>query len=479
MALVRLLRCRTALTGILEHQKAADTSPFPQALCALAQPLLLANSGSGLSEASPFSCRGYLPHPQALSSPGYAGWVPCSSSRIPRSRDTPPNSMAAGSLFGGQDGARWAAAEGSHGSSARLYRSSSRAEPPVAATAVNSRELAAAEGRKPDAGPLISQVPVWAAVSGQHFARPETVPVSTPAASISTPREDIPGLQPVEYVLPVIAYHIGMRLNFYQLAQSPEFVNCSRALNRDSIILTLPSPAGVLPGRGGFPKQYMVVFKYGSVVFFNVTDVEQRLKLIQMCVEFTELPVSKPQTEEYEVIVRPALAAWSELNPDHVILKGMDTNSIRVISSVLGQSVALDMYASKVDSSLETFSNLNREMKRTGTFTIRKEHLFRLVAENNIMITEIITKLGLLERSDTAWKYAQYGSIWEGMRAEFELDSRFQTLDLKINLIQDNVKYFLEILQNRKSDTLEWIIIVLIAAEIMLGLYDIFLSRTK
>ena len=34
-------------------------------------------------------------------------------------------------------------------------------------------------------------------------------------------------------------------------------------------------------------------------------------------------------------------------------------------------------------------------------------------------------------------------------------------------------QYFLEILQNRKSDTLEWIIILLIAAEICLSLYDL------
>ena len=35
------------------------------------------------------------------------------------------------------------------------------------------------------------------------------------------------------------------------------------------------------------------------------------------------------------------------------------------------------------------------------------------------------------------------------------------------------LQYFLEILQNRKSDTLEWIIIVLIGAEICLSLYDL------
>ena len=38
--------------------------------------------------------------------------------------------------------------------------------------------------------------------------------------------------------------------------------------------------------------------------------------------------------------------------------------------------------------------------------------------------------------------------------------------------IRDRVKFYLEILQNRKSDTLEWIIIVLISMEILVSLYD-------
>lgn len=53
------------------------------------------------------------------------------------------------------------------------------------------------------------------------------------------------------------------------------------------------------------------------------------------------------------------------------------------------------------------------------------------------------------------------------------MDARFKILDMKLNLIQDNLKYFLEILQNRKSDSLEWTIIVLIGVEICLSLYEL------
>lgn len=53
------------------------------------------------------------------------------------------------------------------------------------------------------------------------------------------------------------------------------------------------------------------------------------------------------------------------------------------------------------------------------------------------------------------------------------MENRFETLDMKLNLVQDNLKYFLEILQNRKSDTLEWIIIILIGVEIALSVYEL------
>ena len=46
-------------------------------------------------------------------------------------------------------------------------------------------------------------------------------------------------------------------------------------------------------------------------------------------------------------------------------------------------------------------------------------------------------------------------------------------LVLQLELVQDNLKYFLEIMQNNKSVLLEWLIIGLISAEIALGVFEI------
>ncbi|WVY97991.1 hypothetical protein V8G54_030142 [Vigna mungo] len=75
--------------------------------------------------------------------------------------------------------------------------------------------------------------------------------------------------------------------------------------------------------------------------------------------------------------------------------------------------------------------------------------------------------------SDIAWKDAKYAQIWEYLRDEFELTQRFASLDFKLKFVEHNIRFLQEILQNRKSDFLEWLIIALIGAEILLSLYDI------
>lgn len=104
---------------------------------------------------------------------------------------------------------------------------------------------------------------------------------------------------------------------------------------------------------------------------------------------------------------------------------------------------------------------------------IKRNDLFKLVAQNNAVLIAVLSKLSLLERSDTAWKMPAYVHVWEGLRDEFEIDTRFDNLKYKLNLIQDNTKFFLEIMHNQKSNMLEWIIIVLISAECVLMVMDI------
>jgi len=279
-----------------------------------------------------------------------------------------------------------------------------------------------------------------------------------------------------DYMLPVRAYYVGSTIDVRGLAkQLPAY---PKEFNREGVIIRMSPKMTETPNLdvdAPIPPEmlsrYLVVFKFGSVVFYNMGHRE-REECLKLARSFTSTPLAVPMTDDYRVVVRPTLEDWASLESDHIVLKRMDINNISVISSVLAQTVALEHYEQKVDGMVEIFSKLNKSTELTGDLNISKKRLFSLVAENNNTLTELITKLGLLGRSDTAWQYAQYNIVWEGLRQDFELEDRFQDLDYKLNLIQTQVKFYLEILQNRKSDALEWIIIVLISLEICVSLYD-------
>lgn len=53
---------------------------------------------------------------------------------------------------------------------------------------------------------------------------------------------------------------------------------------------------------------------------------------------------------DYTIKEKPLLDGDMEGGPDYIILKSLDTDSVRIIGSVLGQSIALDYFVSQVIS---------------------------------------------------------------------------------------------------------------------------------
>lgn len=217
---------------------------------------------------------------------------------------------------------------------------------------------------------------------------------------------------------------------------------------------------------------YMVVFQYGSIVMFNVCDHEVD-KYLKIAEKHASGLLPEMRKDEYEVREAPTLDTWMEGGLDYIMLQHLNVDGIRTIGSVLGQSIALDYYVRQVDGMVAEFTDINRGMEKTGTFKMKGKKLFQLVGKANSNLADVILKLGLFERSDIAWKDAKYAQIWEYLRDEFELTQRFASLDFKLKFVEHNIRFLQEILQNRRSDFLEWTIIILISAEIVISVYDI------
>ncbi|MCZ7565683.1 MAG: hypothetical protein M5U08_19385 [Burkholderiales bacterium] len=60
---------------------------------------------------------------------------------------------------------------------------------------------------------------------------------------------------------------------------------------------------------------------------------------------------------------------------------------------------------------------------------------------------------------------------------EFEIRERLATLERKLGVVSSTAQAVLQLLQNRRSLRLELYIVLLIVAEILLTLYELFVHR--
>lgn len=279
-------------------------------------------------------------------------------------------------------------------------------------------------------------------------------------------------------IIPVTAYFLCTSIDLRSLQAQNVFSvipPTSRAANY--IVLrycdapTNPNASGAIFGSRS-NSCYMVIFQYGSVVLFNDSDHEDH-GYLDIVKKHAMGSLSEMRKDDYAVIEKPTLETWMRGGLDYIILKNLNIDGIRTIGSVLGQSIALDYYIHQVDALVAEFIDINRGMEKTGIFTIKSKKLFQLVGKANSTLGDVILKLGLFERSDIAWKNANYDQIWEYLRDEYELTQRFGSLDFKLKFLESNFCFLEEILQKKKSDFMEWIVIVLIAIDVVISIYDI------
>jgi uncharacterized Rmd1/YagE family protein len=300
---------------------------------------------------------------------------------------------------------------------------------------------------------------------------------------------------------PVQAFHAAHKIDLAAVV-SKVFAQSGirKMMERLSVVIQLPAttpvartpqqqspqtpqqPAPPLPSSG--PSRFVVVFRFGAVVFFNVPPREAA-DLLHKIKQHSREPVLSgvERKENFCVHIQPDYDPLEEqlhsgeggdpptkvVTGEYCVVQELNMKSVDVISNILAQSVALDAYNDTVDDLLANFSYINGTVKGRGSLTaIQRDSLFRTVAQNNSIFIEMVSKLGIKDRSTTAWNLSQYVDIHAGMQEEFEINLRFEHIEFKLDLIQQNAKFFLEVLQSQKSNSLEWIIIILILFECVL-----------
>ncbi|KAL0484261.1 DUF155 domain-containing protein, partial [Acrasis kona] len=216
---------------------------------------------------------------------------------------------------------------------------------------------------------------------------------------------------------------------------------------------------------------YMNVYNFGSVGFFDCRNEEDQTHWLNKLREITDTQSSVEKHDNLPIILNPNLDKWCQLHQDKFILKNMDLNSLNIISGILCRSAALKSFEDTTQHILNAFQHLNAKIQITRTI-LKKEgtRLVPLIAESNALKCDLLINVRLLERPEISWNFEQYDQVLDVLNREFEIGERYQNVDKKLDFIQINTQFFMELQHSRKSENAENLIIILICVEVLLAL---------
>ncbi len=214
-----------------------------------------------------------------------------------------------------------------------------------------------------------------------------------------------------------------------------------------------------------------VLYRYGAVVLFGV-DRSGQSQFIETLGQLVGGKYERPETEDVEIRLDPEIHEGMQGSIVH--LDSVTVERLQVIADVLSKSVVLAMYESRIAANFDKIEPLARNLEENGRIAGDAKQLLKHVGTMLLSEQMMVGRVEMTEKPEALWDHPALEGLFLRMEGEFEIRERHAALERKLNLIARTVQTLLELLHSRHSLRLEWYVVILIVAEILLMLYTIF-----
>ncbi|MBW7888823.1 MAG: RMD1 family protein [Bacteroidetes bacterium] len=213
------------------------------------------------------------------------------------------------------------------------------------------------------------------------------------------------------------------------------------------------------------------VFDYGSIVFFNFSQPE-----ITEILDTLRSSAYRPnkRINEDDFILNPAPQYRSPEGTEEWFIKEFNRDIALVVSIVLSRSVSLEYYERIVSDTLAGLEKTVTNLAATGKIQRDDVPLTKQVGLAISVEQELAYNISIFDDPDVLWLGGKrIDALYKSLKREFDLEDRTKIIQQKISIISRTSTFILSRLEARRSQILEWIIIILIFTEIVLALLKI------
>lgn len=223
------------------------------------------------------------------------------------------------------------------------------------------------------------------------------------------------------------------------------------------------------------PEGKMVdIFPFGSIVFINlqhheIVDIVNYLMTID--------PVLNSPNYDYADDYKLELTDEDEsVDYDAMWVHELAAYQTGILSVVLAKSVALEKVEADIEELLDEIEPIIDRLQH-GKLSARDDAVAMIASRILRFKYSTVSYIMLLDKPDITWNDSDAESMYSNLSRLFELDERYDKLQAKSSTLMDILQMFTSLVQHRKSNSLEWMIIILIIIEIVISLVDFYLFK--
>jgi uncharacterized Rmd1/YagE family protein len=217
-----------------------------------------------------------------------------------------------------------------------------------------------------------------------------------------------------------------------------------------------------------------MLFRFGAVIFFDMTPVEEDALVHGLSRRIVE-PLAEREVETASI----SIAA----EEDHLLtstgairLKSADPERMLLVGEALAVSVALAYDEQRIAAAFEKIEPIAASLLRRRLPPGRKSAMLEQIGEALLIQKRLASRVDLDEKPDVLWDHPELERLWAKLVDEYDLTARARAMERKLVVIRETADTITDLIATRTSHRLEIYIIVLIAIELALALYDRFLK---
>jgi uncharacterized Rmd1/YagE family protein len=223
----------------------------------------------------------------------------------------------------------------------------------------------------------------------------------------------------------------------------------------------------------GNDAERVYLYYFGGVVFLNCSgDIIARfIDSIPQYADFLKVEPQLLYQEEYRLEIDPEREP--DIANDCAVMPRYNLGFLDIICFVIAKSVALERIEERIDVVFDEVEGLISHLGK-GKLELPDRDMARLASSILSFKFTSIAHIMVLDKPDITWDNPEADSLYLTMARLFELNQRYQEIKHKSETLLDMTDVFNNLSHARRSARLEWIIIILIAIEIVIYLIELF-----